>query len=140
MNKKFVAITIGDINGIGIELLIKLFIEKKIKNFILFTNNKLLSNYLKKNKLKINIINIKNKSNILKIKSNIFYIYDYKAKNNSENSYKSLKESYKYVKKFNLKGIINLPINKEQIIKNIDKKFIGQTEYYQQIDKKMYLI
>ena len=136
MNKKFVAITIGDINGIGIELLIKLFIEKKIKNFILFTNNKLLSNYLKKNKLKINIINIKNKSNILKIKSNIFYIYDYKAKNNSENSYKSLKESYKYVKKFNLKGIINLPINKEQIIKNIDKKFIGQTEYYQQIDKK----
>ena len=136
MNKKFVAITIGDINGIGIELLIKLFIEKKIKNFILFTNNKLLSNYLKKNKLKINIINNKNKSNILKIKSNIFYIYDYKAKNNSENSYKSLKESYKYVKKFNLKGIINLPINKEQIIKNIDKKFIGQTEYYQQIDKK----
>ena len=26
MNKQFVAITIGDINGIGIELLIKLFI------------------------------------------------------------------------------------------------------------------
>ena len=29
MNKKFIAITIGDINGIGIELLTKLFIEKK---------------------------------------------------------------------------------------------------------------
>ena len=41
MNKKFIAITIGDINGIGIELLTKLFIEKKIKNFILFTNFKL---------------------------------------------------------------------------------------------------
>ena len=31
MNKKFIAITIGDINGIGIELLTKLFIEKKIR-------------------------------------------------------------------------------------------------------------
>ena len=136
MNKNFVAITIGDIKGIGIELLIKLFLEKKITNFILFTNLKILDEYLNKNKLKINIKNIKNKSNILQTKSNIFFIYDYKAKNNSENSYKSLKESYKYVKKFNLKGVINLPINKEIIIKNIDKKFIGQTEYYQRIDNK----
>ena len=38
MNKKFIAITIGDIQGIGIELLIKLFIKKKIRNFILFSN------------------------------------------------------------------------------------------------------
>ena len=135
MNKKFIAITIGDINGIGIELLTKLFIEKKIRNFILFTNFKLLNDYLKKNKLSIKVQNIK-KLNILPNKSNEFYIYDFKAKNNSENSFKSLKESYKYTKKFNLKGIINLPINKEKIIKKINKKFIGQTEYYQQIDNK----
>ena len=135
MNKKFIAITIGDINGIGIELLTKLFIEKKIRNFILFTNFKLFNDYLKKNKLGIKVQNIK-KLNILINKSNVFYIYDFKAKNNSENSFKSLKESYKYTKKFNLKGIINLPINKEKIIKDINKKFIGQTVYYQQIDKK----
>ena len=95
MNKKFIAITIGDINGIGIELLTKLFIEKKIKNFILFTNFKLFNDYLIKNKLEIKIQNIKN-TNIRPNESNIFYIYDFKAKNNFENSFKSLKESYKY--------------------------------------------
>ena len=81
MNKKFIAITIGDINGIGIELLTKLFIEKKIRNFILFTNFKLLNDYLKKNKLEIKVRNIK-KSNILPNESSVFYIYDFKAKNN----------------------------------------------------------
>ncbi len=135
MNKNFVAITIGDINGIGIELLIKLFLEKKIRNFILFTNLTLLNGYLKKNKLEIKVKDIRKLNNLLN-ESKVFYIYDFKARNNSENSFKSLKESYKYTKKFNLKGIINLPINKEKIIKNINKTFVGQTEYYQQIDKK----
>ena len=36
MKKKFIAITIGDINGIGIELLTKLFIEKKNKKLYTF--------------------------------------------------------------------------------------------------------
>ena len=39
MNKKPIAVTIGDIEGIGIELLIKLWKLKKIDNFILITNN-----------------------------------------------------------------------------------------------------
>ena len=56
MNKQFVAITIGDINGIGIELLIKLFTEKKIRNFILFSNYELLNNYFKKNKLNFDLV------------------------------------------------------------------------------------
>ena len=38
MNNKLIAVTIGDINGIGIELLIKLWKLKKINNFILLTN------------------------------------------------------------------------------------------------------
>ena len=38
MNKKLIAVTIGDIDGIGIELLINLWKLKKIKNFILITN------------------------------------------------------------------------------------------------------
>ena len=50
MNKKIIAVTIGDINGIGIEILIKLWKSKKINNFILVTNSKLFNNYLIKKK------------------------------------------------------------------------------------------
>ena len=137
MIKRFIAITIGDIKGIGIQLLIDLIIKKKINNFILFTNYNIIKKYLDKNKIKIKIVDIRNKeNNILVNRYNILYIYNFNAKNSIENSYKSLINSYKYTKKNNLKGIINLPINKEKIIKNIDKKFIGQTELYQKLDNK----
>ena len=36
------------------------------------------------------------------------------------------------------KALITLPINKEIIIKKIDKSFIGQTEFLQKLDKKKY--
>ena len=52
---KLIAITIGDINGIGIDILIKTWKKKKIKNFILFTNIKIFKKYLKKRKIKIKI-------------------------------------------------------------------------------------
>ncbi len=137
MIKNFIAVTIGDIKGIGIELLFDLIKKNKINNFILFTNYKIIKEYLKKNKINIKIVIInQNTKNILTNKSKNLYIYNIKAQNNFENSYNSLIESYHYTKKNNLKGIINLPINKEAIIKNIDNKFIGQTEFYQKIDNK----
>ena len=37
-NKKYIAVTIGDIEGIGVHLIIKEFLNKKINNFILITN------------------------------------------------------------------------------------------------------
>ena len=137
MIKNFIAITIGDIKGIGIQLLIDLIIKKKVNNFILFTNYNIIKKYLDKNNIKIKIIDIRReKNNILVNKYNILYIYSFNTKNNIENSYKSLINSYIYTKKNNLRGIINLPINKEKIIKLIDTKFIGQTEFYQKLDNK----
>ena len=55
MNKKIIAVTIGDINGNGIEILIKLWKSKRIHNFILITNNKLFKKYLIKKKIKLPI-------------------------------------------------------------------------------------
>ena len=137
MIKNFIAVTIGDIEGIGIQLLIELMIKKKICNFILFTNYNIIKKYLEKNNIKIKVVNIKNnEKKILLNKYNILYIYNFNTKNMNENSYKSLITSYKYTKKYKLKGIVNLPINKEKIIRNIDKNFIGQTEFYQKIDNK----
>ena len=39
---KFVAITIGDIKGVGIKILLDTWKKNQIKNFILFTDTKIL--------------------------------------------------------------------------------------------------
>ena len=46
MNKNLIAVTIGDIEGIGIEILIKLWKNNKINNFVLFSNNRIFERYL----------------------------------------------------------------------------------------------
>ena len=78
MIKNFIAVTIGDIEGIGIQLLIELIIKKKICNFILFTNYNIIKRYLDKNNIKIKVVNIKNnEKKILLNKYNILYIYNF---------------------------------------------------------------
>ena len=84
-------ITIGDIKGVGIKILINAYIQKKIRNFILFTDLKLIENYLIKNKINIEINLVRkniNKVNLIKNKLNI---YSYKSNSNEDNTYKSLK-------------------------------------------------
>lgn len=129
---KLIGITIGDIDGIGIELLIRLWKKKEIKNFFLITNDKLFKKYLdlKKTRLKIKHFNQNEKIN-----NNFFYIYNIDARINEVNTINSLKESYKLAKKGICYSIINLPLNKEKII-NIDRSFMGQTEFYQKLDNK----
>ena len=133
---KIIAITIGDINGIGIDILIKSWKEKKIKNFVLITNFNILNKELKKRKIKLlfNIVNYqKNKFIFLKDKFNIF---SYPAISLEDNTYKSL--NYGYNLCFNKKciGIITLPLRKDIIKKTIDKKFVGHTEFFQKKNKK----
>ena len=117
---KITCVTIGDMNGIGIDILIKLYQKNKINNFILFTNVNCFKNYLKKNKKKIEI-NIINKNEYKKNKINI---YSYFAKNIIENSTLSIKYSYLYCKNNQQKGIITLPVNKSLITEDNDCGFI----------------
>ena len=131
-----ISVTIGDSDGIGIEILFNLWKKNKIKNFILFTNYKIIENYCKKNKIKVKILNKKTILNIKKLDNKFLYIFDYKVKNKYDNTYKALKYSYKYTKLKIFIGVITLPLNKELIINNINKKFLGQTEFYQKIDKR----
>ena len=100
---KLVAITIGDINGIGIDILIKVWKENKLRNFILLTNIDILKKNLNKRKIKLNynILNKKKDLNFIKNKVNIF---SYEAKSLEENTYKSLKYGY------------NLCINKNVLV------------------------
>tara|TARA_B100000963_G_scaffold237386_1_gene207535 strand:- start:1310 stop:2284 length:975 start_codon:yes stop_codon:yes gene_type:complete len=133
---KLIAITIGDINGIGIEILIKTWKEKKIKNFILITNIDILNKILKKRnyKLLLNLVNYKkNKFIYQKEKFNIF---SYKASSLEDNTYKSLKHGYDLCANNKCIGVITLPLRKDLIKNKINKNFIGHTEFFQKKDKK----
>ena len=133
-----VAITIGDINGIGIKILIDLWKKNKLGNFILFTDIKVFKRYLNKNKLKLNINLVNNKKNnsIINFVAKKFNIYTFNSLSLEDNTYKSLKYSYKYCKMKFCKGLITLPLRKDLIINKVNKKFVGHTEYFQKIDKK----
>ena len=133
-----VAITIGDINGIGIKILIDLWNKNKLGKFILFTDIKVFKRYLNKNKLKLNINLVNNKKNnsIINFVAKKFNIYTFNSLSLEDNTYKSLKYSYKYCKMKFCKGLITLPLRKDLIINKVNKKFVGHTEYFQKIDKK----
>ena len=114
----YIAITIGDINGIGIEIFIKLWKLKKNNEFVLFSNQNIIKIFFKRKKINIPINLVKN--NLSNFKKNYLNVYDYKAKNNEENAYKALIHSYNLSKKGYFIGILTLPLNKEKIIKNIN--------------------
>ena len=127
-----ICVTVGDINGIGIEILLNLSKKKLIKNFILFTNSKILEKYLLKNKIKIKINKIDLDIKNYNYKKNNLNIFDYDAKNEIENTLISIKKSYSVCKKELFKGVITLPVNKK-IINKKNKNFIGHTEYFEKM-------
>ena len=135
---KLIAVTIGDIKGIGIDIFLSLFSKKKIKNVVLFSNYKIINNYLKKNNinLKINLINVS--SQIYKYKSNHLNVFTYKSRSNVENTFNSIIYSHKETIKKKFIGIITLPLRKDLIIKKINKNFMGHTEFLQKLEKREY--
>ena len=92
LNKKLICVTIGDIEGIGIHLLLKEFKKGKIKNFILLTNINIFKNYIKFSKNRINIID----ENLNNYDNNKLNIYSFKTKNKNTNTIDALKYAYKY--------------------------------------------
>lgn len=135
---KLIGITIGDVNGIGIKILINSWVQKKVKNFILFTDIHIIKDYFKRNKLKyrLNIIKIIN-NQIINYEKNCINIYSFKSNSAEDNTYKSLSYAYDFCKKKICIGMITLPLRKD-IVKKIDKNFIGHTEYFQSLEKKKY--
>ena len=74
-----IAVTIGDINGIGIDIFINLYEKGKIKNVVLFCDIKIIRRYLlKKNKIiKINLFN--KEKNTFVYKKNYLNIYSLRS-------------------------------------------------------------
>ena len=99
MNNKLIAVTIGDIKGIGIKILIKLWKnkKKKIGNFILISNYNLLLKHFKTLNINLPLKQISNFNDIPKLAKKYFLIYNIKAKNNNYNTYNSLLIAYSLV-------------------------------------------
>ena len=133
---KLIAITIGDINGIGIDILIKTWKEKKIKNFILITNINILNKILKKRNIKLLLNLVNYKKNKFIYQKEKFNIFSYKASSLEDNTYKSLKHGYDLCANNKCIGVITLPLRKDLIKNKINKNFIGHTEFFQKKDKK----
>lgn len=131
-----IAITIGDINGIGINILINTWKKNKINKFVLFTDIKVFKKYLNKNKTKLDINIINNNKNKIGYIKNKFNIYDFRSNSEEDNSFKSLKFAYKLCVEKIFIGIVTLPLRKDLIKQKISKNFIGHTEFFQKIDKK----
>ena len=130
-----IAVTIGDINGIGIKLLIHIWKQKKFRKFVLFCNIDIFKNYLKKNniKLKINLVN-----NNYNYEKDSFNVYSFISNSKNKNTLKSLDLSHALCRNNKFIGVVTLPLRKDLIIKNLYKNFTGHTEYYQKLENKQH--
>ena len=82
---KLIAVTIGDTNGIGIDILFNLYKKKYLKNVVLFCDYKIIKKYIKNNKINVEL-NIFNKSNNkFFYKDNCLNIYSYESKSDVSN-------------------------------------------------------
>jgi 4-phospho-D-threonate 3-dehydrogenase / 4-phospho-D-erythronate 3-dehydrogenase len=127
LNKKIICVTIGDIEGIGIHLLLKEFKRCSINNFVLITNITIFNKHIKFPESEINIINEMKLNDYNNKKLNI---YSFKTKNKYTNTMDALKYAYKFTKKEIFIGILTLPLNKYKIKKTVNKKFIDQTSFF----------
>lgn len=138
--KPILGFSIGDINGIGPEILIKSLSNNKIISLftpIIFCNPEIIDFYslILKRKLNYNLVSsineiIRNKINIIKVSNNRIRINPGKSKKNIGNySFKSLKIATKHLLDEKIDGIVTLPINKKNIQSDAFN-FPGHTEYF----------
>ncbi|RSK41575.1 4-hydroxythreonine-4-phosphate dehydrogenase PdxA [Mangrovimonas spongiae] len=137
-----VGITIGDLNGIGGEIILKTFEDNRMLDFctpVIFASVKTIS-YLKKHfKFNLNFNGINTIDKIVHGKINVFNAWNEKyniefGKENlksGELSIKSLKEAVKYLKSGDIDALVTAPINKHNI-QSEEFKFPGHTDYLAQ--------
>jgi 4-hydroxythreonine-4-phosphate dehydrogenase len=139
LEKIVVGISIGDLNGIGIEVILKTFEDKRMLDFctpVIFGSTKSLSYHKKllNSETQIHgITSIKqithNKVNLLNIwKEEIQLEIGNATKISGEYAFKSLESAVKHLNENAIDVLLTAPINKENI-QSDDFKFAGHTEY-----------
>ncbi len=142
MNKSekiIVGISIGDINGIGIEVALKTFLDKRMLDFctpVLFGSTKLISAYKKNMDINVLFNGIKHVDQALSGKVNILNLWNEEIEINlgiptetsGEYAFKSLEAATNSLIKGEVDVLVTAPINKDNI-QSETFKFPGHTEF-----------
>jgi 4-hydroxythreonine-4-phosphate dehydrogenase len=132
-------ISIGDPNGIGIEITLKIFEDRRLFEFftpIIFGPIELLENQKKHFQLNSNFILKRKKQEMNKTQLNVYdlpmpdmeLVFGEASKTAGAMAFKSLKLATQALKKGEIDALVTAPINKETI-QSEDFKFPGHTDY-----------
>lgn len=138
-DKIIVGISIGDLNGIGVEVILKTFQDKRMLDFctpVLFGATKVVSYHKKALNLDVPIHGITSISQINHAKINLLNIWKEEVsielgaatKISGEYAAKSLASAVKHLKEKSIDVLLTAPINKETIQSEYFN-FPGHTEY-----------
>ena len=142
MSKIKVGISIGDLNGIGMEIIIKTFKDSRVMDFctpIIFGSSKVAAIHRKTLEMQdfnFNIINdIKEahpkKANLLNIwKQEVEIKFGEATTTSGEHAFDSLKQATQALKDKQIDVLVTAPINKASIQEKVSG-FIGHTEFLQ---------
>ncbi len=139
LEKIVVGISIGDLNGIGIEIILKTFEDKRMLDFctpVIFGSTKSISYHKKLLNSETQIHSItaikqvtENKINLLNIwKEEVAFEIGNATKISGEYAFKSLEAAVNHLKNNTIDVLLTAPINKENI-QSDSFHFPGHTEY-----------
>lgn len=138
-NKIRVGISIGDLNGIGSEIILKTFEDQRMLDFctpVVFANNKLLSFYKKHFGLGLSFQGIDSAENIIDGKFNVVNVWKDNLKINfgkedkflGQFTLQSLEAATQALKNDKIDVLVTAPINKN-VIQSDKFNFPGHTNY-----------
>lgn len=139
MGKIKLGVSIGDPNGIGIEIILKIFEDRRLFEFftpLIFGPFKLLENQKKHFKLNSSLVLKKKNKPLQKTQLNVFdipmpeddLVFGEASKVAGKLAIESLKSSIAALKNCEIDALVTAPINKETI-QSEDFKFPGHTDY-----------
>lgn len=145
--KPLIGITLGDMNGIGPEIIIKSLSNNKLLNYltpIIYGSSKIISFYRKaSDKEQFNYAQIKEIKNVNHRKVNVLNCWDEtleiepgkSSKIAGKYAFKALKYATKDLKEGEINALVTTPVNKQNI-QSDNFKFIGHTEYLTEVTEK----
>ena len=141
-DKIIVGISIGDLNGIGIEVILKTFQDRRMLEFctpVIFGATKVISYHKKALNLDVPVQGITSINQVNHSKINVLNIWKEEVaielgnstKISGEYAARSLTSAVKYLKEKKVDVLLTAPINKENI-QSEDFNFPGHTEYLEE--------
>lgn len=142
-NRPTIGISVGDLNGIGIELILKTFADSRILEFctpVVFANNKVLNFYRKLSpEININYNSTKDLTKINPKQLNIFTVWDEDVDiqpgqmTNTGGAYgvKSLQAAVTALKEKSIDALVTAPLHKFTM-QSAEFNFTGHTPYLKQ--------